>query len=72
VRALTVHVNGSGSADLSGLASENADLVTNGSGGITANVKQSLVAQSTGSGGVRVYGNPAQRSISGRSIQLLN
>jgi hypothetical protein len=72
VRALTVRVNGSGSADLSGLASEQADLVTNGSGGITANVKQSLVAQATGSGGVRVYGNPAQRSISGKSVHLMN
>jgi hypothetical protein len=72
VRALTVRVNGSGSADLSGLASEQADLVTNGSGGITANVKQSLVAQASGSGGVRVYGNPAQRSISGKSVHLMN
>jgi hypothetical protein len=72
VRALTVRVNGSGSADLSGLASEQADLAANGSGGITATVKQSLVAQSTGSGGVRVYGNPAQRSISGKSVHMMN
>jgi hypothetical protein len=72
VRALTVRVNGSGSADLSGLASEQADLMTNGSGGITANVKQSLVAQSSGSGGVRVYGNPQQRTISGKSVHVMN
>jgi hypothetical protein len=72
VRALTVRVNGSGNADLSGLASERADLVSNGSGGITANVKQSLVAQASGSGGVRVYGNPAQRSISGKSVRVLD
>jgi hypothetical protein len=72
VRALTVRVNGSGNADLSGLASERADLVSNGSGGITANVRQTLVAQASGSGGVRVYGNPAQRSVSGKSVQLLD
>jgi hypothetical protein len=72
VRALTVRVNGSGNADLSGLASERADLVSNGSGGITANVKQSLMAQASGSGGVRVYGNPAQRTISGKSVHLLD
>ena len=72
VRSLAVRVNGSGSADLGGLASEQADLVTNGSGGITANVKQSLIAQSTGSGGVRVYGNPAQRTVSGKSVHMMN
>lgn len=72
VRSLTVRVNGSGSADLGALASEQADLVTNGSGGITANVKQSLIAQSTGSGGVRVYGNPAQRTVSGKSVHMMN
>jgi hypothetical protein len=72
VRSLTVRVNGTGSADLSGLASEHADLVSNGSGSITANVKQSLIAQTTGSGGVRVYGNPAQRSISGKSVHVMN
>lgn len=72
VRSLNVRVNGSGSADLAGLGSEQADLVTNGSGGITANVKQSLVAQSTGSGAVRVYGNPAQRSVSGKAVHVMN
>jgi hypothetical protein len=72
VRSLTVRVNGTGSADLSGLASEHADLVSNGSGSITANVKQSLIAQTTGSGGVRVYGNPAQRSITGKSVHVMN
>jgi hypothetical protein len=72
VRSLTVRVNGSGSADLGGLASDQADLVTNGSGGVTANVKQSLIAQNSGSGGVRVYGNPPQRSISGKSVHMMN
>ncbi|MFL6671969.1 MAG: head GIN domain-containing protein [Massilia sp.] len=72
VRSLKVHVSGSGSAELSGLGSEQADLATSGSGSITANVKQSLVAQSSGSGGVRVYGNPAQRTISGKSVHLMN
>ena len=40
------------------LASDQADLASTGSGGITANVRQSLIAQNGGSGGIRVYGNP--------------
>jgi hypothetical protein len=72
VRSLKVRVSGSGSAELSGLASEQAELATSGSGSISANVKQSLFAQTSGSGAVRVYGNPAQRTISGKSVHLLN
>jgi hypothetical protein len=72
VRALTARANGSGQLDLAKLASEQADLSSNGSGGITANVKQSLIAQNGGSGGIRVYGNPAQRSVSGNHVQLVN
>ena len=72
VRALTARVTGSGNLDLANLASDEADLSSTGSGGITANVKQSLIAQSGGSGGIRVYGNPAQRSVNGNRVQLVN
>jgi hypothetical protein len=72
VRALTARATGSGHLDLANLASEQADLSSTGSGGITANVKQSVIAQSDGSGGIRVYGNPVQRSVSGSHVQLIN
>ncbi|WP_296951155.1 head GIN domain-containing protein [uncultured Massilia sp.] len=72
VRALTARASGSGQLDLAHLASEQADLSSTGSGGITANVRQSLIAQNGGSGGIRVYGNPAQRSVSGNLVQLVN
>jgi hypothetical protein len=39
VRSLTARANGSGSLDLAGLSSDQADLTSNGSGGITANVQ---------------------------------
>jgi hypothetical protein len=72
VRSLTARATGSGHLDLVDLESEQADLSATGSGGITANVRQSLVAQNGGSGGIRVYGNPAQRSVSGKLVQLVN
>jgi len=72
VRSLTARANGSGHLDLARLASDQADLSSSGSGGITANVRQSLVAQNGGSGGIRVYGNPGQRSVSGNHVQMLN
>jgi len=72
VRSLTARANGSGHLDLAKLASDQADLASTGSGGITANVRQSLIAQNGGSGGIRVYGNPGQRSVSGNHVQMLN
>jgi hypothetical protein len=72
VHALTARSTGSGHLDLGNLVSDEADLSSTGSGGITANVKQSLIAQAGGSGGIRVYGNPAQRSVSGNRVQLVN
>ncbi|MCS0592130.1 head GIN domain-containing protein [Massilia norwichensis] len=72
VRSLTARANGSGHLDLSRLTSDQADLSSSGSGGITANVQQSLIAQNGGSGGIRVYGNPGQRSVSGNHVQMLN
>jgi hypothetical protein len=35
-------------------------------------VRQSLVAQNGGSGGIRVYGNPPQRTVSGKLVQVVN
>lgn len=72
VQMLNARVDGSGSANLTGVASQRADLIANGSGGITASVKQTLVAQSNGSGAITVYGNPGQSNISGRHVQVIN
>ena len=72
VRNLAARSNGSGHLDLADLVSEQADLSSTGSGGMTANVRQSLVAQNDGSGGIRVYGNPAQRTVSGKLVQVVN
>jgi hypothetical protein len=71
VQNLNARVHGSGGANLTGVSSERADLATNGSGDITANVRQSLVAHSNGSGRITVYGNPAQRNTSGKNVQVL-
>lgn len=72
VRSLAARSNGSGHLDLADLVSEQADLASTGSGGMTANVRQSLVAQNGGSGGIRVYGNPSQRTVSGKLVQVVN
>jgi hypothetical protein len=71
VRSMTVRLNGSGSADLADLSSESAELSSNGSGGISATVTRALVAYANGSGAVTVYGNPAQRNISGKRVTLV-
>ncbi|MGH8854158.1 MAG: head GIN domain-containing protein [Telluria sp.] len=72
VRSLNARVAGSGNVDLASLSTQDADLATNGSGGIRATVKQSLVAHGGGSGGIRVYGHPAQRSVTGNGVHLLD
>lgn len=72
VRSLNARVAGSGSLDLAALATQDADLAADGSGGIRATVRQSLVAHGGGSGGIQVYGHPAQRSVTGRNVQLLD
>lgn len=71
VRSMTVRTHGSGSADLSALTSESAELSTYGSGSISAAVSRSLVADTNGSGHVTVYGNPAQRSVSGKNVSVM-
>jgi len=71
VRTLNVRVSGSGSADLAGLSSDQGELTSSGSGGISATVRQSVFAQTSGSGPIRVYGQPAQRNTSGRGVQML-
>ena len=69
---LNASVTGSGGASLKDVASLGADLSTAGSGDISARVAQTLVAQTTGSGRITVYGNPAQRSITGKRVEVLN
>ncbi|MDQ2987477.1 MAG: DUF2807 domain-containing protein [Pseudomonadota bacterium] len=72
VTSLKAYSNGSGGINLAALSSDQADLIANGSGEITALVKRTLVAQSNGSGMITVYGNPAQRNVSGKHVQVLN
>lgn len=69
---LNARVTGSGAASLKDLSSQSADLSTDGSGDITARVQQSLVAQANGSGHITVYGNPGQRNVTGKNVQVLN
>ncbi len=71
VQRLNASVSGSGSVDMANLSSEKGELSTSGSGGISATVRQSVFAQASGSGPIRVYGQPAQRNISGRTVQVL-
>jgi hypothetical protein len=71
VRSMNVRTYGSGSAELAGLSSQSADLSSYGSGSISAAVSQSVVADANGSGHVTVYGNPSQRSISGKHVSVM-
>jgi hypothetical protein len=71
VANLNARVSGSGDINLSALTSERADLATNGSGDIRARVTQSLVANTNGSGGITVYGNPEQRTIRGKHVRVV-
>ena len=70
--SVNARASGSGGLNLTALASEQADLIASGSGDISATVKRSLQAQSSGSGHITVYGNPAQRSVTGKHVTVLN
>lgn len=72
VTAISARTSGSGSADLTGVSSDQADLATSGSGSITATVRRSVLAQTSGSGHITVYGNPAQRQVTGKNVTVLN
>src|SRR5476651_2271278 len=68
---LHVRLHGSGSADLAGLRSDAADVATYGSGSISAGVEKTLVAETSGSGHITVYGNPAQQSVRGKFVSVV-
>ncbi len=68
---VNARVSGSGGVNLMAVASDRADLATNGSGEISARARQSLVAQTNGSGSITVYGDPAQRTISGKHVHVV-
>lgn len=70
--AVSARTSGSGSVDITNVASEQGDLSTSGSGSISATVRRSLVAHTSGSGRITVYGNPAQRQVAGKNITVLN
>jgi hypothetical protein len=72
VNAISARTSGSGSVDATGVTSEQADLATSGSGSISTTVKRSVLAQTSGSGHITVYGNPAQRQITGKNVTVLN
>ncbi len=69
---LNANLVGSGGANLARLASQRADLKSNGSGDISARVASSLVASTVGSGRITVYGNPAERNITGKNVDVRN
>lgn len=71
VRNLYAQTHGSGSAELSSVKSQSADLNSYGSGDIAAAVSQNVNAQASGSGRVTVYGNPAQRNVSGKRVSFI-
>lgn len=71
VRSLNVRSNGRGSADLLGLSAQDADLASEGAGDITTGVTRNLLAQTTGSGRITIYGDPQQRNTSGRNINFV-
>ena len=72
VATVSARTSGSGQIDIAGVVSEQADLTTSGSGGISATVKRSVLAQTSGSGHITVYGNPVQRQLTGRNVTVLN
>ena len=72
VQTLNASVHGSGDVHLARVTAQRADLSTNGSGDISAMVKQSLVANGNGSGRITVHGNPNQRNVSGKHVNVLN
>jgi hypothetical protein len=72
VRSLVAQTHGSGSAELSAVKSLTADLGVYGSGDVSAAVSQNVIAQSSGSGHVTIYGNPAQRNVNGKRVNFIN
>jgi hypothetical protein len=72
VQRLDLAVTGSGGASLGSLDSARAELESNGSGGITVRVRDAVVAQANGSGHITIYGNPAERTLKGSNISVVN
>ena len=61
VKSLRAAISGSGDIKARDLVASLAELRISGSGGIKAQVTQSLLARVTGSGDIRVWGEPAKR-----------
>lgn len=61
VKSLRAAISGSGDIKARDLVASFAELRISGSGGIKAQVTQSLLARVTGSGDIRVWGEPAKR-----------
>lgn len=72
VRSATVRLYGSGSAELNGLRAERAQLRSHGSGSISITASDSVEADANGSGRITIYGRPAQRSLNGQRIVVLD
>ncbi|MCG2586682.1 GIN domain-containing protein [Massilia sp. TS11] len=71
VQSVNAVTYGSGGANLTALTALQGDLSTHGSGDIYATVRENVIANSHGSGRVTVYGNPPQRTVSGRHVNVL-
>lgn len=71
VNSVNAVTYGSGGINLTNVSAQLADVSAHGSGDIWVTVRQSVIANSHGSGRVNVYGNPAQRSSSGRHVNIL-
>lgn len=71
VENLDARVHGSGDADFAALSSKSAELSTHGSGDISAQVTGSVVARTHGSGEITVKGNPPQRNVTGKNVQVM-
>lgn len=70
VHSLDVQLQGSGSAQLNDLRADEANITSNGSGGVNAWVQQKVEARANGSGRIAVTGNPAQRNVFGRNTSV--
>jgi hypothetical protein len=72
VNSFDADLSGSGRVDANRLQARAAHLALSGSGQLIARVSDDLVASSSGSGQVTVYGNPARRTVEGHHVAVLN
>jgi len=67
-KSVSLKASGVGNANLRGLEAENATVVVSGVGGVTVFASESIDAQLSGVGGVKVHGDPKERKIKSGGI----